>query len=136
MTGPDLAPRTVRLNHQLRQDTKDNGRTPKKGKIQCCGSGLDIDSMESLDPDSQLGSGFARAKMTHNKGKNLINLIFLSAVCFLLRAGQNSFNVNRVPYPPLGTHTQITISNKEQPQRKPRVGSLPYQYHMYCSKLN
>jgi hypothetical protein len=44
--------------------------------IQCCGSGsvsgsgVDPDSMWSLDPDSQSGSGSRRAKMTHKIEKS------------------------------------------------------------------
>jgi hypothetical protein len=48
----------------------------------------DPDSMGSLDPelDSQSRSESRRAKMTEKKGKKLINFIFLSARCSLLRA--------------------------------------------------
>jgi hypothetical protein len=81
MTGPDLAPRAVRLNHQLRQNIK---IMEEGGKSSVAESGLDPDSLRFLDPDSQLGSGSRRAKMTHKKIKKLINLIFLSAGCSLL----------------------------------------------------
>jgi hypothetical protein len=55
-----------------------------EGKKQCCGSGivsgsgLDLDSMGSLDPypDSQSGSRSKRAIMPHKNRKKLINLIF------------------------------------------------------------
>jgi len=56
----------------------------------CCGSGsgLDPDSMESLDlyPDSKSGSGSRRAKMAHQNRKKLINFIFSSAGFSVLRA--------------------------------------------------
>jgi hypothetical protein len=57
---------------------------------QCCGSnsgsGLDPDSMGSLDPypDPDCESGWRRAKMTHKHRKKLIN--FMDAGCSLLRA--------------------------------------------------
>jgi hypothetical protein len=38
-------------------------------KYQCFGSGLDPDSITSVDPLSESGSGSRRAKMTHKNGK-------------------------------------------------------------------
>jgi hypothetical protein len=37
--------------------------------FQGCGSGLDPDSIGSVDPDSESGSGSRRAKMTHKRRK-------------------------------------------------------------------
>jgi hypothetical protein len=47
-------------------------------------SGLNPDSISSLDPDSESGS--RRAKMTHKNRKKLRNCMFESAGCSLLRA--------------------------------------------------
>jgi hypothetical protein len=44
---------------------------------ECFGSGLDPDSIRSVDPDSESGSGSRRTKMTH---KNII--FFLEISCF------------------------------------------------------
>ncbi len=49
---------------------------------QCCGSGSDPDSMGSLDP---YPDPIQEGKMTHKNRKKLINLIFWSAGCSLLR---------------------------------------------------
>jgi hypothetical protein len=50
------------------------------GSWQCCGSGsgMDPNSMESLDPypDSHSGPGYRREKITHKHRKKFINLIF------------------------------------------------------------
>jgi hypothetical protein len=66
VTGTDLAPRTVRLNHQLRQDIKvmEEGTNPVlRIRMRSRLNG-------SLDPDSQSGSGSRMAKITHKKGKS------------------------------------------------------------------
>ncbi len=54
----------------------------------CCGSGsgLDPDSMGSVDPDWQSGSGTWRAKITQKNRKWWINFIFWRSGCSLLRA--------------------------------------------------
>ncbi len=51
-----------------------------------CGfeSGLDPNSIGSLDPDTQSGSGSRRAKMTQKNKKQLINFNFGSAGCSLM----------------------------------------------------
>jgi hypothetical protein len=56
---------------------------------QGCGSGLDPDSIGSVDPDSESGS--RRAKMTHKSRKKFRNFMFLSAGCSPLRVEGFSF---------------------------------------------
>ncbi len=49
----------------------------KKIKQGCgSGSGLDPDSIGSVAPDSESGSGSRRAKMTHKSRKKLKNFMF------------------------------------------------------------
>ncbi len=71
------------------------GHDTKPGQVQdrhnqyCgSGSGLDPDSMGSLDPYPQSGSGSGsrRAKMTQKNIRELTKFIFWSAICSLLRA--------------------------------------------------
>jgi hypothetical protein len=47
---------------------------------------LDPDSIGSVDPDSESGSGSRKAKMTNNSRKKLKNFMFCSVGCSLLRA--------------------------------------------------
>jgi hypothetical protein len=49
-----------------------------------CVSDLEPDPLSSVDPES--GSGSSRAKMTHKNRRKLINFMFLSAGCYLLRS--------------------------------------------------
>jgi hypothetical protein len=73
---------------------KEVKNTKKYPSRQCCGSrsgfgsGLDPDSMgyQVPYPDSQSGSGSRRTKKSHKHRKKLINFIFGSAGCSLLRA--------------------------------------------------
>jgi hypothetical protein len=46
----------------------------------------DLDSIRSVDPDSESGSGSRRAKMTHKIAKKLKELRVLKYECSLLRA--------------------------------------------------
>jgi hypothetical protein len=67
-------------------------------------SAVDPDSMGSLDPnpdsDSQSESGSRRPKMTHKHRKKVINLIFGSVGCSLLRAEGFSFSldISKLPF--------------------------------------
>jgi hypothetical protein len=72
----------------------------------------DPDSMGSQapDPDSQSGPGSRRAKMTHKKRKKLINFIFWSAACSLLRAEGFSYSLE-VFYGGLGLQSFIKKYN-------------------------
>ncbi len=54
-------------------------------KTQCFRSGLDPDSIRSVDPDPESGSGFRSAEMTHKNRKILWNFMFWTAGCSLLR---------------------------------------------------
>jgi hypothetical protein len=64
----------------------------------------DPDSIGSVDPDSESGSGSRRAKMTHKSRKKLKNLMFLSVGWPLLRA-EGFFSNLDVLYRGLGIGT-------------------------------
>ncbi len=66
--------------------------------LQCCGSGLDPDSMGSLDPYPDPEG----TKWKQKNRKQFINFIFWSAWCSLLRADGFSYSLD-VLYGGLGT---------------------------------
>jgi hypothetical protein len=79
------APQIVGPGH-WKKNTKNNYPSWILSENQGCGSGLDPDSIGSLDPDSESGSGSRRAKMTHKNSKKNSKFMFWTVGWLLLRA--------------------------------------------------